>query len=104
MEKSSKRDRFDGKGDVNAFIKKMELYIALKEYTGVKAAQALASNLDLPAFNVYLRMSDDDQKDVEKLKEALKQRLDRVKQRLPGKVQTSGQLRNLMASFRTLKV
>ena len=39
-----------------------------------------------------------------KLKDALKQRLDRVKQRLPGKVQTSGQLRNLMASFRTLKV
>ena len=68
----SKLDRFDGKGDVNAFIKKMELLIAMKGYEGEKAAQAMASQLELPAFNVYLRMSADDQKDVAKLKAELK--------------------------------
>lgn len=73
MDKISKEDRFDGKGDVNAFIKKMELYIALKEYTGEKAAQALASHLMLPAFNVYMRMTVGDQKDVEKIKKELRE-------------------------------
>ena len=73
MDKISKQDRFDGKGDVNAFIKKMELYIALKEYTEEKAAQALASHLVLPAFNVYMRMSVEDQKDVEKIKKELRE-------------------------------
>ena len=71
MEKSKRFDRFGGKGDVNAFIQKMELLIALKEYEGKKAAQVMASHLELPAFNVYLRMSADDQKDVEKLKTEL---------------------------------
>ena len=50
----------------------MELLIAMKEYQGEKAAQAVARHLELPAFNVYLRMSADDQKDVEKLKTELK--------------------------------
>jgi len=39
-----------------------------------------------------------------KLKEALKARADKVKTELPSKVQTPGQLRNLMTAFRTLKV
>ena len=39
-----------------------------------------------------------------KLNEALKQREDKVKKELPSKVQTPGQLRNLMGAFRTLKV
>ena len=73
MDRISKEDRFDGKGDVNAFIKKMELYIALKENTGEKAAQALASHLMLPAFNVYMRMTVGDQKDVEKIKKELRE-------------------------------
>ena len=63
---------FDGKGDVNAFIKKMELLISLKGFEGEKAAQAMASKLEQPAFNVYIRMSEEDQKDVEKLKAELK--------------------------------
>ena len=39
-----------------------------------------------------------------KLKAALKAREDKVKQRLPSKVQTPGQLRGLMSAFRVLKV
>jgi hypothetical protein len=39
-----------------------------------------------------------------KLKDALKQREDKVKKELPSKVQTPGQLRSLMGAFRTLKV
>jgi hypothetical protein len=39
-----------------------------------------------------------------KLKEALKERTDKVKRQMPSKIQTPGQLRNLMAGIRTLKV
>ena len=39
-----------------------------------------------------------------KLKDALKQRVDKVKSKLPAKIQTPGQLKNLITSFRTLKV
>ena len=68
----SKLDRFDGKGDVSVFIKTMELLIAMKGNENEKAARTMASHLELPAFNAYLRMSADDQKDVEKLKLELK--------------------------------
>ena len=39
-----------------------------------------------------------------KLKEVLKARENKVKKQLPSKIDTPGQLRQLMASFRTLKV
>ena len=39
-----------------------------------------------------------------KLKDALKKRLDRVKQELPGRVSTPSELNSLMKRFRTLKV
>ena len=76
MEKSKRCDRVDGKGDVNVFIKKMELLIALKGYEGEKAAQAMASYLEQPAFDVYLRMTPDDQKDIERLKTELKKQFE----------------------------
>jgi hypothetical protein len=38
------------------------------------------------------------------LKEALKQRVDKVRKQLPTKIETSGQLKGLMSAFRTLKV
>ena len=72
MEFAKETKCFNGKGDVNAFIKKIELLSSLKGYTGEKAAQALASKLEPPAFNVYMRMSEDDQKDVTKIKTELK--------------------------------
>ena len=72
MASSKKVDYFDGKGDVNAFIVKVELYNKLKKYQGEDAAVSLASRLQEPAFNVYLRMSEEDRKDVEKIKAELK--------------------------------
>ncbi len=58
---------FDGTGDVRSFIAKVELYSSLKSYTGEKCAQALASKLEGPAFDVYLRLSSDDRKDAGKI-------------------------------------
>lgn len=43
----------------------------MKGYTDEKLAKSLASNLEGGAFKVYLRMSTDDQKDVEKIKQEL---------------------------------
>ena len=72
MASSKKVEYFTGKEDVNAFIVKVELYNKLKKYTGEDAAVSLASRLQEPAFNVYLRMSEDDRKDIEKIKTELK--------------------------------
>ena len=72
MAASKKVEYFTGKGDVNAFLVKVELYNKLKKYEGEDAAASLASRLQEPAFNVYLRMSEDDRKDIEKIKTELK--------------------------------
>ena len=39
-----------------------------------------------------------------KLTQMLKERMARLKKKLPGRVGSAGQLKNLMAAFRTLKV
>lgn len=72
MASSKKVEYFDGKGDVNSFLVKARLYNKLKKYEGEDAAVSLASRLQEPAFNVYLRMSDEDKKDVEKIEAELK--------------------------------
>ena len=59
--------KFNGTGDVRSFIAKAELYSSLKNYTGEKCAQALASKLEGPAFDVYLRLSSEDRKDANKI-------------------------------------
>ena len=71
MAASNKLPVFNGKGDVNAFIVKMGLHIALKKVDNEEAAMTLASRLEEPAFNVYMRLSTADQKDIEKIKTAL---------------------------------
>ena len=71
MESLNKVKSFDGTGDVRKFIAKIELLIAIKEYTGEKAAQVLASKLEGNAFDVYLRMSADDRKSIAKIEEEL---------------------------------
>ena len=58
---------FNRTGDVRSFITKAELYSSLKNYTGEKCAQALASKLEGPAFDVYLRLSSEDRKDANKI-------------------------------------
>ena len=72
MAGSNKVEMFSGKSDVNAFLVKIDLYNKLKKYTDEDAAVLLASRLQEPAFNVYLRMSEDDRKDIEKIKTELK--------------------------------
>ena len=62
---------FDGTGNVVEFVKKVSLHSALKGYDVEKQAQNLASRLSGPAFEVYLRMSDADQKDVSKIEKEL---------------------------------
>ena len=62
---------FNGTGDVRSFITKVELYSALKGYTGEKCAQALASRLEGPAFDIYLQLSTEERKDVNKIAEEL---------------------------------
>ena len=62
-----KSTTFNGTGDVRSFITKVELYSSLKSYTGEKCAQALASKLEGPAFDVYLRLTSEDRKDVNKI-------------------------------------
>ena len=68
---------FNGDGDIAEFITKIELYSALKEYNDEKRAQNLASRLEGPAFDVYLRLDQDDRKNVDKLKEKLLKEFER---------------------------
>ena len=58
-------------GDVQAFLTKVEIHAALKGYTGEKPPQTLASKLEGPAFDVYLRLSAEDRQDPEKLRAEL---------------------------------
>ena len=57
MASANKDKTFNGIGDVNAFIIKVELLATLKGYTGEKLAHAIASNLEGPAFDTYMRLS-----------------------------------------------
>ena len=72
MESSKKVTTFNGKGDVNVFLTKVDLYNQLKNYAGETAAVSLASRLEEPAFNVYMRMSEEDLKDIDKIKTELR--------------------------------
>ena len=71
---SSKKEKlsFDGTGNVNEFIAKVELRSALKKYEGEQLAMALASHLQGNAFDVYLRMPDDEKTDALRIKAELR--------------------------------
>ena len=69
--------RFDGQGDVKAFITKVALHCSLKGYTAEKKAQALASKLEGPAFDVYLRLSNEDKQKSEKIEAELLKEFER---------------------------
>ena len=68
---------FDGNGDIKEFITKVKLFSSLKGYSGEKSAQYLASKLDGRAFNVYLRLREEEQKNVDKIKEELLKEFER---------------------------
>lgn len=68
---------YDGKGDVKNFITKVELVAAIKGYVDEKKSQYLASKLVGPAFDVYVRLSVEDKKDFDKVKEELLKEFER---------------------------
>ena len=68
---------FDGTSDVRKFVTKTELEAALKNHADEKKAQYMASKLVGHAMDVYLRMSDEDKKDPEKLKAELLKEFER---------------------------
>ena len=74
---TSKIQPFDGKGDVKTFLEKVKLYAAIKEYSEEKHAQVLGSNLNSPAFEVYMRLSDEDKKKPDKIRDELLKEFDR---------------------------
>ena len=59
---------FDGSGNVKSFITKVELIATVKEYTGEKLAAVIASKLNGPALDLYMRLSEEDKKSAEKIK------------------------------------
>ena len=73
----AKCTEFEGKGDVNTFLTKVELVASIKGHTDEKKAQFVASKLSGPAFDVYMRLSDGDKKDFTKIKEQLKKEFER---------------------------
>ena len=79
MESSGKTKcaEYDGKGDVKVFLAKVELVAAVKGHADEKKAQFVASKLSGPAFDVYMRMSDGDKKDFDKIKAELSKEFER---------------------------
>ena len=68
-----KSDVFSGDGNqLMACLEKTEVWASLKGYDGEKKALAIASRLDGAAFQVYLRLSEADQKKAETVAEQLK--------------------------------
>ena len=68
---------YDGNSDVRMFITKVELEASLKNHADEKKAQYVASRLVGPAMGVYLRMTAEDKKDVEKIKTELLKEFER---------------------------
>ena len=64
-------DLFDGEGDVAKCVTRIQLHGLVKWYTGDKSSYYLAEKLQSPAFGVFLRLSADDRKDFDKVKDEL---------------------------------
>ena len=60
----SKCADYDGKGDINVFLPKVELVTAIKGHTNERKAQFVASKLPGPAFDVYMRLTEDDKRET----------------------------------------
>ena len=62
---------FNGDSNEKEFITKVELFSALNGYSCEKSAQYLASKLEGRAFDVYLRLGDEDRNNVAKIQKEL---------------------------------
>ena len=70
-DKKFKHCYYDGTTDVEKFVVRIELEAALKNHQDEKKAQFLASKLLGPAMEAYLRLSAEDKKDFDKIKDEL---------------------------------
>ena len=68
---------FDGSTDVCNFLAKVELEASLKDYADEKKTNFLASRLTGPAFEVYMRLTDDNKKNFDEIKKELKKDFER---------------------------
>ena len=74
---SNIKKHYDGSSDVEAFITRVELKAQIKGYDGEKCAQYMASQLaEGHALNVYLKLSGDDKKNIDSIKDALQKEFD----------------------------
>ena len=62
---------FNGNSNVKEFITRVELLSALNGYSGEKSAHYLASKLEGRAFDVYLRLGEEDRKNVTRIQKEL---------------------------------
>ena len=62
---------FNGNGNGNTFIEKVNIYAAFKGHENEKKAQLVASYLDGAAFDVYMRLSADEKKNPDTIKDEL---------------------------------
>ena len=60
---------FNGNGNVNTFIEKVNIYSAFKGHENEKKAQLVASYLDGAALDVYMRLSADEKKNPDTIKD-----------------------------------
>ena len=68
---------FDGSGDVNEFITKIKLQASLKGYDAGKQAEFMASRLEGRAFDVYLRLNDENKKLIDVICHELRREFER---------------------------
>ena len=78
LNKDLKKHKFyDGTANVKSFLEKVHLEASIKGYVDEKRAQFLASRLIGPAFDVYMRLPEDDKKDFDKIKDELSKEFER---------------------------
>ena len=71
---------FNGQGDLNVFLLHIDWHIKRNKLSGEEGALVLASRLEEPAFNVYMRMPTNEKKDLKKVKNELR-RIYRMKKK-----------------------
>jgi len=76
----SKIKSFDGTGNVKVFLEKGSIHSSLKGYEDEKCAENIASRLEGRAFDVYMRLGNEDKKNPDKVKEELLNEFERRKQ------------------------
>ena len=80
LKMNSKIKSFDGTGNVKVFLEKVSIHSSLKGYEDEECSQNIASRLEGRAFDVYMRLGNEDKKNPDKVKEELLKEFERGKQ------------------------